>query len=87
MAEINEKSEYIRASLEGQDGVASVTGLGLMLGIEVTKRSASEIINSLIERGVLVLSAKNKIRLLPPLNIPFETLEKAIKIIKEELAK
>ena len=54
----------------------------LLVGEEVI-----EIIASLIEHGVLVLSAKDKIRLLPPLNIPFTVLEKAIEIIKEELAK
>ena len=87
LAEVCEKSEFIRRSLENADGVASVTGLGLMIGIEPSKRKTPEIIASLIEHGVLVLSAKDKIRLLPPLNIPFSVLEKAIEIIKEELAK
>ena len=57
-----------------------------MLGIE-TVRSAGEIVSGCIERGVLVLTAKNKIRLLPPLNIPFELLKQGIRILKEEICK
>ena len=56
-----------------------------MLGIASTK-PAKEVISGCLERGVLVLSAKDKIRLLPPLNIDDALLEKAIHILKEELA-
>ena len=55
-----------------------------MIGIE-TKKDAKEIVKNLINKGVLVLTAKEKIRLLPALNIPFEQLKKAIEIIKTEL--
>ena len=86
MAEVAEKSEYIISELEGAKGVKSVSGMGLMLGIE-TERPAPEIIKEAMERGVLVLSAKTKVRLLPPLNIVKEDLMEAITILKEVIGK
>ncbi len=80
--EVRAKSEYIYSELTATKGVKSVSGLGLMLGIEVEK-DASEVIARCMERGVLVIKAKHKLRLLPALNIPMEQLKKAIKIIKE----
>ncbi|MBQ7654714.1 MAG: aminotransferase class III-fold pyridoxal phosphate-dependent enzyme, partial [Clostridia bacterium] len=65
--------------------VKSITGLGLMLGIE-TDKDAKQIISKCMENGVLVLSAKTKIRLLPPLNIDQELLEKAVGVLKEAIA-
>lgn len=86
MEDVIKKSEYIKKELENADGVISVSGLGLMLGIE-TKRPASEIIKDAMANGVLVLSAKTKVRLLPPLNITMEQLKEAIGILKEVIAK
>ena len=83
---VRAKSRYIFESLEGAAGVKSVTGLGLMIGIEC-ERPAGEIIDECRENGVLVIKAKQKIRLLPALNIEEEKLEKAIKILKEACAK
>ena len=77
-----ERSKYIFEELQNADGVKSVSGLGLMIGIEC-ERDASEIIEKCREKGVLVIKAKNKIRLLPPLNIDMELLKKAIQVIKE----
>ena len=56
--------------------------LGLMLGVE-TEKPAGEIVSACLARGVLVLTAKSKVRLLPPLNIGWDDLEKAIAILKE----
>ncbi len=75
--EINKRSEYIVSRLSGVKGVKSVSGRGLMLGIECEK-PAKDVIASAMAKGVLVLSAKTKVRLLPPLNIPFELLELAM---------
>ena len=86
LAEVNEKSEFIVSELSGAKGVKAVTGLGLMLGIE-TERPAGDIIKEAMERGVLVLSAKTKVRLLPPLNITMEDLKAAIKVLKEVIGK
>lgn len=85
LKEVREKSEYIRSQLEGASGIKSITGLGLMLGLETVK-DASAIISDCLEKGVLILKAKEKIRLLPPLNITMEELDKAIMTIKEVCA-
>ncbi len=86
MSEVAEKSAYIRSELEDATGVESVSGMGLMLGIE-TQRPAGDIIKDAMEQGVLVLSAKTKVRLLPPLNISMEDLKTAIAILKEVIAR
>ena len=83
---VKRKSEFIFNELEGAKGVKSVTGLGLMIGIEC-ERPASEIIDECRENGVLVIKAKQKIRLLPALNIDDDKLKKAINILKEACAK
>lgn len=77
LSQVQEKSKYIVQTLSGMPGIKSVTGLGLMLGIE-TEKPAGDVIRACMEQGVLVLSAHGKVRLLPPLNIPMEILEKAI---------
>ena len=86
LAEVKEKSAYVFETLGSAKGVKSVTGMGLMIGVE-TEKDASEIIKNCMARGVLAIKAKNKVRLLPALNIPFETLKTAIEIIKEEIEK
>ena len=78
---VQEKSDFIVSSLTGAKGVKSVTGLGLMLGVE-TERPVKDVINDCMARGVLVISAKNKVRLLPALNIPMAQLEQAIGVLK-----
>ena len=87
LGEVRKKSEYVFDALTGQEGIEAVTGMGLMIGIKPSKRTAGEIVSSCMGRGVLPLTAKDKIRLLPALNIPEGELEKAIEIIKEECAK
>ena len=82
LEEVKRKSEYIINELSGASGVKSVTGLGLMLGIE-TEKDAGEVIALCREKGVLPIKAKNKVRLLPPLNITDDELKKAIKVIKD----
>ena len=74
---LTEKSAYIKSRLEGAKGVVSVSGLGLMIGIK-TERDAGEIVSECMKRGVLVIKAKDKVRLLPALNIPMEQLQSAI---------
>lgn len=83
---VKERSEYIFNELSGAKGVKSVSGLGLMIGIE-TERPASEIIDECRANGVLVIKAKQKVRLLPALNIDMQLLKKAVAIIKEACAK
>ena len=77
LAEVKEKSDYIFCALQGAKGVRSVTGMGLMIGVE-TDLPAKEIVSKCIERGVLCLTAKTKVRFLPALNIPMDLLKQAI---------
>ena len=79
--DVKKKGEYIRVSLEGAVGVKSVSGLGLMIGIEPENKPAGEIVKKCMQNGVLCLTAKNKVRLLPALNIPMVDLEAAVKVL------
>ncbi len=85
LVDVREKSNYVFENLQGAVGIKSVTGLGLMIGIEAEK-PAAEVVKACMERGVLCLTAKNKVRLLPALNIPMEVLAEAISVIKRVCA-
>ena len=84
--EVKAKGKYVFDALKDAKGVEAVSGLGLMIGITTT-RPAADIVKECMENGVLCLTAKTKVRLLPPLNIPMHLLEKAIEIIKSACAK
>ena len=77
---VKERSKLIVDTLTGKKGVKSVTGMGLMLGID-TEKPAGDVIKGCMENGVLVLSAHGKVRLLPALNIPMDQLKKALDVI------
>ena len=85
LAGVREKSAYVFSQLEGAPGVESVAGMGLMIGIKTVK-SAKDVVNACMEQGVLCLTAKDKVRLLPALNIPMEDLQKAVAVIKAACA-
>ncbi len=86
LSDVRKKGEYVFSSLEGAKGILSVSGLGLMIGIK-TNKDAKEVVRQCMERGVLCLTAKDKVRLLPALNISMENLAAAIQIIKEVCAR
>ena len=83
---VREKSEYIKNFLMNIKGVKSVSGMGLMLGVE-TQKDAKQIASECLENGLLVLTAKTKIRLLPALNISYLELDRGLKILKEVIEK
>ena len=83
LADVKRKSDYIFSELKGAKGIDSVSGLGLMIGFLPSGKNASDIVKKCIEKGVLCLTAKNKVRLLPALNISDELLHEAISVIKE----
>lgn len=85
LTSVKEKSEYIISELKDLDGVEGISGMGLMLGIK-TKKDAKVILKECLNRGVLVLTAKDKVRLLPALNIPMAELKKGIEILKEVIS-
>ena len=84
MAEVTQKGEWVRAELTQLPGV-TVSGRGLMLGVESGK-PAGALVDDLLSRGVVALTAKTKLRLLPPLTIPWSDLKQAVSIIKEALS-
>lgn len=80
LSEVRAKSRYLFDLFTGADGIEAVTGLGLMIGLK-TVRPAGEVIRACMEKGVLCLSAKDRVRLLPALNIPMEQLQEAAGIL------
>jgi acetylornithine/N-succinyldiaminopimelate aminotransferase len=79
---VKERHSLIVDTLNNAKGIKGISGMGLMLGIE-TEKPAADVVKECMEKGVLVLTAKTKVRLLPALNIPMDTLKKALCIIKE----
>lgn len=79
---VREKSDLIFQTLEGAKGVQAVTGMGLMIGVK-TEKPVGEVVAACMEKGVLCLSAKDKLRLLPALNIPTDLLRQALDVIVE----
>ena len=82
LSEVREKSAYIFEQFEGAEGVESISGMGLMIGIKPVG-PASKIVTAAIGRGVLALTAKDRVRLLPALNIPWDLLKEAVAVLKE----
>lgn len=85
LSQVNEKGEYIREKLLKMDGVSQVRGLGLMIGIVLEKDNAKEVAARCVENGLLILTAKNLLRMLPPLNISYEDIDKGLEILKKSL--
>ena len=85
LEDVRKKGEYIRASLSGAPGVEDVSGLGLMVGVK-PKAAAGEIVKKCMDRGVLFLTAKDRVRMLPALNIPMELIREAVDVLKDVCA-
>ena len=85
LAGVRERSALIFAELTGAPGVECVNGLGLMFGIKPV-RPAREVVMRCMENGVLCLTAKDRVRLLPALNIPMDQLKKAVGVLKAACA-
>ena len=82
---VREKGAWIADFLRNSPGVKSVSGMGLMVGI-AGKRPAGEIVGEALEKGVLCLTAKDRVRLLPALNIPWDLLKEALEILRDCIA-
>ena len=86
LKEVQRKGEYLKNAILaiGSDKIKTVRGMGLMLGIVVDKESRTGMVNRLLEKGVLALTAgKETIRLLPPLVISYEEMDSAVAVMKE----
>ena len=79
--DVRAKSDWLFREFSQAEGIESVSGMGLMIGLK-TKKPASEVVAKCMENGVLCLTAKDKVRLLPALNISMEILKQAASIIK-----
>ena len=79
--EVARKGAYIREKLLTFPEVASVSGMGLMIGIELKNKKAGDVVKAALDKGLLLLTAKTKIRLLPPLTITYEEIDKGLEIL------
>ena len=81
LEEVAKKGAYIRQRLLTSAEVASVSGMGLMVGIELKSKSAADIVRAALDKGVLLLTAKTRIRLLPPLTITYDEIDRGLEIL------
>lgn len=86
LAQVLAKGAHIRAALRDCEEVTEITGLGLMLGLTLKTKQAADVKEAAFQRGLLVLTAKDKVRLLPPLNITIGELDSGLAILKECLS-
>lgn len=85
LGEVAAKGEYIREKLLQIPEVKSVSGMGLMIGIELKTKSAADVVKAALGEGLLLLTAKTKVRLLPPLTVTYEEIDKGLAILAELL--
>ena len=86
LEQVRTKGEMIIETLKTAPGVREVTGRGLMIGILPEKESAGEVVKTCMGHGVLCLTAKDRVRLLPALNIPEDLLKEALQVLVKALA-
>lgn len=79
--EVCKKADYIKSRLAECSEVESVSGLGLMIGITLKNKIAADVVKTALDKGLLLLTAKTKVRLLPPLNIGYDELERGMNIL------
>jgi acetylornithine/N-succinyldiaminopimelate aminotransferase len=84
--QVTQKGAYLKGKLLKLEGVESVSGLGLMLGITLQDKNAKEVVAGCLEKGLIALTAKSKVRLLPPLTITYEEIDKGLEILGAVLA-
>lgn len=85
LAEVNKKREYIEEKVMAMDEVESVSGLGLMIGIKLKEKAAGDVVKAALSEGLMLLTAKDKVRMLPPLNITYDEIDAGLEILKKVL--
>lgn len=85
LAKVKEKGKYITTQLEGIEEIDSVSGLGMMIGVKLKTKLVADVVTACLANGLLVLSAKEKLRLLPPLVISYDEINKGLDILKKVL--
>lgn len=86
LSEVMEKSEYFRKKISEFDEVEDISGLGLMIGITLKNKKAADVVSKALDNGLMLLTAKEKVRLLPPLNITYDEIDKGIEILGKVLS-
>ena len=81
LEEVAKKGEYFRKKLTAINEVSGVSGIGLMIGISLKTKKAADVAKAALDNGLLVLTAKDKVRLLPPLTISYEEIDEGIRIL------
>ena len=82
---VEEKGRYLREKLSKMTGVQELRGLGMMIGIVLAKDNAKEVAGRCVKNGLLVLTAKTVLRLLPPLNITYEEIDQGLEILEKSI--
>lgn len=85
LCEVEEKSEYMRAKLLEIPGVSAVSGIGMMMGVSLDAKSAADFVKAALAGGLMTLTAKEKVRLLPPLNITYDEIDEGLEIFKKSV--
>lgn len=83
LEEVREKSAYLKDRLLEIPGVSDVSGLGLMLGVTLDVKPAADFVKDALAKGLMTLTAKEKVRLLPPLTITYEELDEGLEIFRK----
>ena len=86
LEEVQKKSAYLKDKLQALPHVTSVSGLGLMLGVSLEGKEALDVVKKALEEGLMVLTAKDKVRLLPPLTITYDEIDQGVEILKKALS-
>ncbi|HML37695.1 MAG TPA: aminotransferase class III-fold pyridoxal phosphate-dependent enzyme, partial [Bacillota bacterium] len=85
LLEVARKGLLMRERIERMDGVSEVTGLGMMIGVSLRNKTAKEVVKTALELGLLALTAKDRVRLLPPLSITDEEIEEGLKLLEKAM--
>ena len=86
LEDVQKKSAYLKDKLQALPHVTSVSGLGLMLGVSLEGKEAPDVVKKALEEGLMVLTAKDKVRLLPPLTITYDEIDQGVEILKKALS-
>lgn len=86
LKDVREKGEYIRNKVSSFKDVSEVRGMGLMIGIDLKNQKAADVAARCVENGLLILTAKQSLRMLPPLTITYDEIDRGLEILEKTLS-